>query len=67
MKTALTDKTDKATLTMSLTLRINAVWLLTWVQPNTGDYKTINEKVNGTLAIYREWWGITEFTPRIVS
>lgn len=52
---------------MSLTLRINAVWLLTWVQPNTGDYKTINEKVNGTLAIYREWGGITEFTPRIVS
>lgn len=32
---------------MFLTLRINAVWLLTWVQPNTGDYKTINE-VNGT-------------------
>lgn len=51
---------------MSLTLRINAVGLLTWVQPNTGDYKTINEKVNGTLAIYWKWWGITEFTPRIV-
>lgn len=51
---------------MSLTLRINAVRLLTWVQPNTGDSKTINEKVNGTLAIYWKWWGITEFTPRIV-
>lgn len=42
---------------MSLTLRINAVWLLTWVQSNTGDYKTINEKVNGTLAVYWKWWG----------
>lgn len=49
---------------MSLTLRINAVWLLTWL--NTGNYKTINEKVNGTLAIYWKWWDITEFTHRIM-
>lgn len=47
---------------MSLTLRINAVWLLTWEQPNTGNYETINEKVNGTLAIYGKWRDITEFT-----
>lgn len=39
---------------MSLTLRINAVWLLTWAQLNTENYKTISEKVNGTLAIYQQ-------------
>lgn len=51
---------------MSLTLRINAVWLLTWIQPNTGNYKTINE-VKGTLAIYWKWWDIAEFTQRIMN
>lgn len=50
---------------MSLTLKINAVWFLTWIQSNTGNYKTVNEKVNGTLALYWEWWDITEFTHRI--
>lgn len=53
-------------ITMSLTLKINAVWLLTWIQPNTGNYKTVNEKVNGTLAIYWKWWDIIEFTHRIM-
>ena len=33
---------------------------------NTGNYKTVNEKVNGTLAIYWKWWDITKFTHRIM-
>lgn len=45
-----------------MTPRINAVWLLTWEQPNTGNYETINEKVNGILAIHGKWRDITEFT-----
>lgn len=65
VKTPLIDKTY-GDITMSLTLRINAVWLTTWVQPNTGNYKTINE-VKGTLAVYWKWWDVTEFTQRTMN